>query len=208
MRDSVLQLIAVCCSVLLSACAQSVCANMCLSICLPSLRVCMCVCLCVCVCGCVCVYRCQRCALGCCCYLRFHPSLTIFLCLSMPLYVYWNCHTATPLQHTATHCNTLQHTATHCNTLQHAAPHCTTLQHTATQALTASAAAAEAARKLGVPTAAAGGSLLYEAPCVMLGLSFIFMFIFFFDSENPTVILLFAVLQWVAVCCNVLLRIV
>jgi len=24
----------------------------------------------------------------------------------------------TPLQHTATHCNTLQHTATHCNSLQ------------------------------------------------------------------------------------------
>jgi len=39
---------------------------------------------------------------------------------------------------------------------------------TSPSALTASAAAAEAARKLGVPTAAAGGSLLYEAPCVML----------------------------------------
>ena len=33
-----------------------------------------------------------------------------------------------PLQHTATHCNTLQHTATHCNTLQHTESHCITLQ--------------------------------------------------------------------------------
>jgi len=63
-------------------------------------------------------------------------------------------HTATTLQHTATHCNTLQHTATHCNalqragslmlvrtlgrfvtycnTLQHPATSCNTLQHTAT----------------------------------------------------------------------------
>ena len=41
-------------------------------------------------------------------------------------------HNATPLQHTATHCNTLQHIATHCNTLQHTATHCNTLQHTAT----------------------------------------------------------------------------
>ena len=63
-------------------------------------------------------------------------------------------HTATPLQHTATHCktlqriclpqksfyiclrtvanSTLQHTATHCNTLQHTATRCNTLQHTAT----------------------------------------------------------------------------
>ena len=63
-------------------------------------------------------------------------------------------HTAThytTLQHTATHCNTLQptkshdlvssndhtrthiaqHTASHCNTLQHTATHCNTLQHTA-----------------------------------------------------------------------------
>jgi len=65
---------------------------------------------------------------------------------------------STPLQHTATHCNTLQHTATRCNTLQdtgiflylytqadgkqrferssmtlqHTATHCNTLQHTAT----------------------------------------------------------------------------
>jgi len=35
-------------------------------------------------------------------------------------------HTATLLQHAATHCNTLQHTATHCNTLLHT---CNTLQH-------------------------------------------------------------------------------
>ena len=44
-------------------------------------------------------------------------------------------HTAThcnTLRHTATHCNTLQHTATHCNTLQRTATHCNTLQHTAT----------------------------------------------------------------------------
>ena len=56
-------------------------------------------------------------------------------------------HSATHLQHTATHCNTLQHNATHCNTLQHTttlrcalpcsdplqqtATHCNTLQHTA-----------------------------------------------------------------------------
>jgi len=37
--------------------------------------------------------------------------------------------TVSPLQHSATYCNTLQHTTTHCNTLQHAATHCNTLQH-------------------------------------------------------------------------------
>ena len=44
------------------------------------------------------------------------------------------------LHHTAAHCNTLQHTIIHCNIRRHAvtrsphhtAPHCTTLQHTAT----------------------------------------------------------------------------
>ena len=40
------------------------------------------------------------------------------------------------LQHTATHCNTLQHTATHCNTLQHTATHCNTLQHTTPHCIT------------------------------------------------------------------------
>ena len=37
--------------------------------------------------------------------------------------------TVSPLQHSATYCNTLQHTITHCNTLQRAATHCNTLQH-------------------------------------------------------------------------------
>jgi len=59
-------------------------------------------------------------------------------------------HPATPcntLQHTASHCNELQSTAahdicqeieeaTHCNTLQHTATHCNTLQHTATHTAT------------------------------------------------------------------------
>jgi len=42
----------------------------------------------------------------------------------------------TPLQHTATHCNTLQRTAMHCNTLQHTATHGNTREHTATHGIT------------------------------------------------------------------------
>jgi len=83
-----------------------------------------------------------------------HNLIQVFL-------IYYVQPTATdcsPLQHTATLCNTIQcivihcnvhcitlkftkavllicyaqHTATHCNTLQHTATHCNTLQHTAT----------------------------------------------------------------------------
>jgi len=38
------------------------------------------------------------------------------------------CLVNSPMQHTATHCNTLQHTATHCNTLQYTAIHCNTIR--------------------------------------------------------------------------------
>jgi len=190
--------------VIICLCSECLCQHV--SIYLSALIACVYVCVFVCLCVwlCVCIsmsaLRTRMLLLSPFSPLSYHFS--VFVDAALCILELSHCDPAT------THCNTLQHTATHCNTLQHAVPHCTTLQHTATQVLTASAAAAEAARKLGVPTAAAGGSLLYEAPCVMLGLSFIFMFIFFFDSENPTVILLFAVLQWVAVCCNVLLRIV
>jgi len=48
-------------------------------------------------------------------------------------------HTATQMQHTATHCNTLQHTATHCNalcnSLHHTTARCNALHHIATQPL-------------------------------------------------------------------------
>ena len=44
-------------------------------------------------------------------------------------------NSSTPLQHSATLCNTLQHTATLCNTLQRSATLCNTLQHSATHAL-------------------------------------------------------------------------
>jgi len=50
------------------------------------------------------------------------PSLYVSVSFSVSHLQAYN--TNTPLQNTATHCNTRQHTATHGNTLQHTATHC------------------------------------------------------------------------------------
>ena len=105
---SVLQCLAVCCSV-------------------PALQ-CVALCLCRSVLQCACVVVCCN-VLQC----RLQPRTELLFRHTCDM---THSRATNTLQHIATHCNTLQHVATHCNTLHHIATHCNTLQHTATRCLT------------------------------------------------------------------------
>jgi len=158
---TVLQCVAVCCSVLQSCVVVSyktsrlqefpetievLCCSVlqCVAVCCSVLQ-CVAVCYCAVYCAAVCcsVLQCVavccsvlQCVAVCCRLQRFPESIEMpFPEREGCMYTQVLHHTAThcnTLQHTAAHCNTLQHTATHCNTLQHTATHCNTLQHTAT----------------------------------------------------------------------------
>jgi len=95
-RWSVLQCVAMCCSMLQSNHVRNT----------GSHELCVCVRVCV----CTCMY--------------IHMQICIFYIYTdqFNLYIYSDCNTlqytaSHTLQHTTTHCNTLQRTATHCNTL-------------------------------------------------------------------------------------------
>ena len=69
-----------------------------------------------------------QCVAVCCSVLQWKWMLTSLHIPSLTHFPH-TCRDPFQLQHTATHCNTLQHTATHRNTLQHTATHCNALQH-------------------------------------------------------------------------------